>query len=128
LFRSVAYYCSGNITEWTRCSHRTQDPKRQNSFSIPADLKKEYTCLKNFKFKANKRLFAKTLEEIDMEKKNGTNGKQPLLNLNFSSAGKLSRKNPQLKMLIERLGGKFKAEVNNVTVAVISNKGNFINL
>lgn len=43
--------------------------------------------------------------------------------MNFSATPKLSKKNPEIKLIIERLGGKFTTSINNDTVAVISNKG-----
>ena len=128
LYRDFAYKCTGNITEWTKCSYKTQDPARRKTLSIPSDLKSgpdAYTCLKNFKFEARTRVFEKSLDQLSAAKteaKNEEHGKMPLSKLNFSSAGKLTRNNKQLKLMIERLGGTFKAEVNDITVAVISNQ------
>lgn len=130
LKRDTAYKCSGNITEWTKCSYKTQTPTRAASLTIPRDLKSAkdgYTCLKNFKFQPRQRVFEKSLDEI-AEAKNMAHSNVPLNKLNFSSAGKLTRNNKLLKTMIERLGGTFKSEINSFTVAVISNKGLLINV
>lgn len=128
LLRDTAYKCTGNITEWTKCLYKTQDPSRTSTFSIETELKNEFPCLKSFKFQARKRAFEKTLEEIEQEKKEEKSGAQnrvPLSKLIFSSTNKLNRNNKQLKALIERLGGVFTSTVSMNTVAVISNKGMF---
>lgn len=104
----------------------TQDPKRASSFKLSEDLKEDYDCLKKFKFTPQKRLFAKSLEEIQAAKtqvKEEVKVKLPLSKLNFSSAGKLTKKNPKIKQIIESLGGNFKSEVTAETVAVFSNQG-----
>lgn len=131
IFRGVAYYCTGNITEWTKCSYRTQDPKRKSHFDFDRELEKEFKSFKNFKFESSKRLFAKTLEEINQDKENNLNKLNSqnenkenlkLFNISFSAIGKLSKKNADIKLIIERYGGKFSLSLNEFTVAVISNE------
>ena len=71
------------------------------------------------------RLFAKSLEEITAEKQekvSNPNSGKPLLNLNFSTHGKLSRKNEEIKAILMRLGGKLVATIDNLTVALITNE------
>jgi hypothetical protein len=127
VFKGDAYYCTGNITEWTRCTHRTQDPARETFFSIRQEFKTDYDCLRNFKFKPNKRVYTKSLEEIEHDKSSVKNVdvrvNMPCYRLNFTSCGKLNRPNPQMKLIIERFGGKFSAEIGPATVAVISSTG-----
>lgn len=127
--RDTSYKCSGNITEWTKCHYKTQDPARASSFAIDAELKSEYASLKSFKFQVRKRIFEKTLEEIEQEKaevKSNAKSREPLAKLIFSSTAKLNRNNKQLKALVERLGGVFTSQVSVHTVAVFSTKGKTI--
>jgi poly [ADP-ribose] polymerase len=121
--RDIAYKCYGNLTEWTNCTYQTQSPERTEKFEIPQEFKDECPVLKEFKFKAQKRIFEKSLEELESLKRNPDNfrQKQPLYGLEFTIAGKLKRKYAQIKILIERLGGKLAANVGSSTVAVISN-------
>jgi hypothetical protein len=125
--RGIAYKCSGDLTEWTKCLYKTQTPKRKDSFKIDEDLK-VYSCLNTFKFEPNQqRVFEKTLEEaatqVKQEEFNSAtlNPNKPLMRMNFSSNGKLSLKNSQIKLIIERLGGKLVTHLDDSTVALISN-------
>ena len=127
--RGKAYYCSGKITDWTNCTHKTQNPSRTKSFDIEESLREDYPCLKKFKFKSQVRLFPKSLEEMEAEKKDREDNKSaklPLLKLNFSLHGKLERKNDDIKTVITRLGGKVVTGLSLITVAVISNEGNHL--
>ena len=72
------------------------------------------------------RLFAKTLEEAEIKtevKTETIREIQPLYKMNFSATPKLCMKNPEIRLIIERLGGKFTTSITNETVAVISNQG-----
>jgi poly [ADP-ribose] polymerase 1 len=135
VLRSRAYYCSGNITEWTKCTNKTQKPLRLNEFEINKELADEFPFLKKFKFKKRERLFALPLESDDATNPEGEKEKadsakkietkRPLYRLDFSATSKLSIKNTQVKAIIERLGGKLLTNVSNRTVALISNKEEF---
>lgn len=126
VLRGIAYYCTGNITEWTNCGYRTQEPERSKDFHLDDELKKDFTCFKNFKFQPGKRLFAKSLDQIEHDKekklKESIEAKEnlKLKNLSFSSVGKLSLKNADIKLIIESHGGIFSSTVDEFTVAVIS--------
>ncbi|CAG0883144.1 unnamed protein product [Darwinula stevensoni] len=57
VFRSgVGYQCLGNLTEWTKCTNITDNPKRK-PFKIPPELAEEYSLLKKYKGKVGKREF-----------------------------------------------------------------------
>ena len=126
VFKGNAYYCQGNITEWTRCTFKTQTPKRQSHLNLSDEFREEFPCLKKFKFQNNNvRIFAKTLEELSKEKKEKSenpNIKKPLFNMNFSTHGKLTRKNDEIKVVLGRLGGKLQTTLSNLTVALITNE------
>jgi hypothetical protein len=80
--------------------------------------------LKRFKFKQHTRVFEKTLEEYDDERKNKTaeiRVNKPFFKLHFASVGKLERKRAQIKEIIEKLGGKL-SQIDSTTIAVISSQ------
>jgi NAD-dependent DNA ligase len=99
--------------------------------NLSDEFREEFPCLKKFKFqKNNVRIFAKSLEELSAEKKeklDNPNMNKPLFNMNFSTHGKLTRKNDEIKAMLGRLGGKLVTSINNLTVALITNEGEFQN-
>lgn len=88
-------------------------------------MKDEYPCLKSFKYIKNQiRIFEKTLEENSVlikKEPDATDPKQPLKKMSFSTVGKLSKKNNEIKLLIEKLGGKIVTTLDDSTVALITN-------
>lgn len=124
-----AYTCTGNISSWTSCVYRSQQPNRLAKFDIPADLK-NYECLKAFKFQPRTRMFAKTLDQTanktsEAKASFDQTTRKSCYKLYFAYCGKgMSRSNQQMRMLIEKHGGKFGADINTHTVAVISSRGN----
>ncbi len=123
--RGSAYCCYGDLTEWTKCTYKTQEPKRLNQFIINDDLK-DYTCLKDFQFEANQvRVFEKSLEEesVLVKKEQGAtiDEKKPLKGMNFSTVGKLNKKNAEIKLILDRLGGKLVSNLDDTIVALITN-------
>uniref|UniRef100_A0A8C9LGS4 Poly [ADP-ribose] polymerase n=1 Tax=Pavo cristatus TaxID=9049 RepID=A0A8C9LGS4_PAVCR len=55
VFKSDAYYCSGDITAWTKCVAKTQTPNRKD-WVIPKEFR-EIPYLKKFKCKKQDRIF-----------------------------------------------------------------------
>jgi poly [ADP-ribose] polymerase len=43
-FSYTCYRCTGDVTEWTKCSYSTTTPTRK-PFDIPDDIKTEYDAL-----------------------------------------------------------------------------------
>ncbi len=126
VFRDDAYYCTGFASEWTFCQNKTQNPIHRPYFIIKQEFKDKHECLKSFQFKIHQRIFAKSLEAIEKEKqkfkKIDSVTRLPLYHLYFSSCGKLSKTNEQIKLLIEKYGGTYTTELNTFTCAVISNR------
>jgi poly [ADP-ribose] polymerase len=125
VYKGNAYYCHGNITEWTKCAFKTQTPTRVLSLRINEGLREEFDFLKKFKFKPQERIFAKSLAEIASERKEkeqNPNLSKPLYNLNFALHGKLTRKNDEIKVLLARLGARVVTQMNAWTIALISNE------
>lgn len=82
--------------------------------------------MKAFKFEPDQvRIFEKTLEEANKleikQEANTVDPKKPLTRMDFALSGKLSQKNNEIKLLIERLGGHVVTNVNDTTVALIAN-------
>ena len=66
------------------------------------------------------------MEEFEAEKQEKTvnpNANKPLLNMIFSTHGKLSRKNDEIKTILTRLGASLISSLDNLTVALITNEG-----
>ena len=73
----TSYHCTGDVTEWTKCSYSTRAPTRK-AFVIPEDIKQEYDALfvefissidrdflfsKSYKYKKRDRILAKVVEK-----------------------------------------------------------------
>ncbi|XP_022090532.1 poly [ADP-ribose] polymerase 1-like isoform X2 [Acanthaster planci] len=117
------YQCQGNMSSWTKCTVFLQDVKR-GKLIIPQDLDEEY--LTKFKFKAyngGKRIFPK--EEAGAgpsgTKKPIRDDKNPLLNLDIASAGKLDISASAVKDVVKKLGGTYVNSVSRSTACVVSN-------
>ncbi|XP_037719414.1 uncharacterized protein LOC119553225 isoform X2 [Drosophila subpulchrella] len=132
IFNRSGYICNGNISEWTKCTKFLAKPTR-SACKVPTELKEKYpflnlvnnepsvrifqnlppserTLLKNSKIKGN-------TDEFDGPKL--TRKKPPLHNLNFSIIG-LKDQKIELKMRIEKFGGKCETKISANTIAIIS--------
>lgn len=130
VYKGKAYFCTDLLTEWTKCFHKTQEQKRADKFVIDVEeLKEEFPFLNKFKFVQRQRIFAQTLEEVKSSlvktetKEEAVKAMQLLYKMNFAATLKLSRGNPDIKLIGERLGGKFTTGLHEHTVALISNEG-----
>lgn len=61
IFSYTCYRCTGDVTEWTKCSYTTTTPTRK-AFDIPNDIKTEYDAFKSYKYKKRDRILAKVIE------------------------------------------------------------------
>ncbi|XP_069464784.1 poly [ADP-ribose] polymerase 1 [Ambystoma mexicanum] len=116
VFKSDAYYCTGDISAWTKCVSKTQTPNRKD-WVIPKEFH-EVPYLKKFKFKRQDRLFPLTTvkpESVPVtasvvpplkEEPITLPADKPLSNMKILTMGKLSRNKDEMKALIEELGGK----------------------
>ncbi|CAB1435499.1 unnamed protein product [Pleuronectes platessa] len=57
VFKGDAYYCSGDISAWTKCVYKSATPERQD-WVVPKEFN-EVPFLKKFKFKRQDRLYPK---------------------------------------------------------------------
>ncbi|XP_033328280.2 poly-(ADP-ribose) polymerase [Megalopta genalis] len=124
----LGYKCTGDVTEWAKCEHVTQDPKRKK-ISIPSNLKQQYPELKSLKSKVNRRLIKVTApststsikkeDEVDSGPKVQSKPK-PLKHMQFFIIGRTGRDKADLKKEIIHLGGEVSAKLHENVTAVIS--------
>ncbi|MEE6473712.1 hypothetical protein FKM82_010148 [Ascaphus truei] len=126
VFKSDAYYCTGDISAWTKCVAKTQTPNRKE-WVTPKEFH-EIPYLKKFKFKRQDRAFppcaapapatapasAKPAPVVEIS----VTTDKPLSNMTVLTLGKLSKNKDEIKGMIEELGGKTTASANKATLCV----------
>uniref|UniRef100_A0A673I3M8 Poly [ADP-ribose] polymerase n=1 Tax=Sinocyclocheilus rhinocerous TaxID=307959 RepID=A0A673I3M8_9TELE len=141
VFKSDAYYCTGDISAWTKCVFKTQTPDRKD-WVTPKEFS-EIPFLKKFKFQRQDRVFPKdappaaptpssaaatvssaapsasaaasnNLTEVPADK--------PLTGLKLLAVGKLSKNKDELKNAVEELGGKITGSANKAALCLSSKK------
>lgn len=135
VFKSDAYYCTGDITAWTKCLVKTQTPNRKD-WVTPKEFR-EIAHLKKLKVKKQDRLFppeasapvlaaAAPLPEAPTPAAtvpmNSAPQEKPLNNMKILTLGKLSQNKEDVKATIEKLGGKVTATVNKASLCVSTKK------
>ncbi|KAI8428807.1 hypothetical protein MSG28_007474 [Choristoneura fumiferana] len=116
-----------NVSEWTKCSYVTQDPKRK-AMKVPKEFK-ESSAFTKYKPKKGVRLFeaappppviVKKEEPLDQIKKDIPI--PPMKNLQFFLYGKLKGSKEDIKHRILKLGGLVVSKLTDTTAAVVSSK------
>ncbi|XP_063775031.1 poly [ADP-ribose] polymerase 1 [Pseudophryne corroboree] len=129
VFKTDAYYCTGDISAWTKCVAKTQTPSRKD-WVIPKEFH-EVPYLKKFKFKKRDRAFPPSAAPapvsapapaIPAVKEEPIPEGKPLTNMVVLVVGKLSKNKDEVKSLIEELGGKSTGSANKATVCVSTQK------
>ncbi|XP_067420946.1 poly [ADP-ribose] polymerase 1 isoform X2 [Emydura macquarii macquarii] len=127
VFRSDAYYCSGDITAWTKCVAKTQNPNRKD-WIIPKEFR-EISYLKKFKCKKQDRAFPPeaavavnaalpAAASTPLTEKASVPTDKPLSSMKILTLGKLSRNKEEVKAMIEDLGGKVTGTANKATLCI----------
>ncbi|EFN69632.1 Poly [ADP-ribose] polymerase [Camponotus floridanus] len=122
----IGYKCTGNVTEWTKCTYVTQDPKRKKC-EIPSDMKKEFP-IKSYRSKVRKRVFKITAPSSSSSVKEEVDGPKiqakprPLKNMQFVIQGRTQKDKEELKKEILLLGGTVTTKIHEDLAAVISNQ------
>ncbi|XP_063621514.1 poly [ADP-ribose] polymerase [Cydia splendana] len=126
---TFGYKCTGDVSEWTKCSYVTKEPNRK-PMKVPAAFK-DGGAFKRFKPKKGVRLFengapppqiiVKKEEPQDEIKKNIPI--PPLKNLQFFIYGRLKTDKEKLKHHILKLGGLVTSKITDTLAAVVSSKG-----
>ncbi|XP_006871190.1 PREDICTED: poly [ADP-ribose] polymerase 1-like [Chrysochloris asiatica] len=131
VFKSDAYYCTGDVTAWTKCMVKTQTPNRKE-WVTPKEFQ-EISYLKKLKIKKQDRLFppeanapvAAALPPSTATApatENSTLPGKPLSNMKILTLGKLSRNKEEMKAMIEKLGGKLTGTANKASVCISTKK------
>ncbi|XP_012872731.1 PREDICTED: poly [ADP-ribose] polymerase 1 [Dipodomys ordii] len=131
VFRSDAYYCTGDVTAWTKCMVKTQTPSRK-AWVTPKEFR-EISYLKKLKIKKQDRLFppetstptpaapppssASTPISVDSALPD-----KPLSNMKVLTLGKLSRNKDEVKAEVEKLGGKVTGTASKASLCISTKK------
>ncbi|XP_052769011.1 poly [ADP-ribose] polymerase 1-like [Mya arenaria] len=127
VYMADGYRCTGNMTEWTKCIHKTMTPKRK-AFKIP----KEYhdaEILKKYKYVKRDRVFpavtARTTEgpvSSSLDSVDGAVNFHPLEGMKFLLSGKFTKPKAEIVAMVTRMGGTVVTKCDKKTTAVISTK------
>ncbi|XP_040207277.1 poly [ADP-ribose] polymerase 1 [Rana temporaria] len=129
VFKTDAYYCTGDISAWTKCVAKTQTPSRKD-WVTPKEFH-EVPYLKKFKFKRQDRAFPPSVAPTPVSapapaklvvKEEVLPEGKPLTNMTVMLIGKLSKNKDDVKTIIEELGGKTTGSANKATVCVSTQK------
>ncbi|CAB1340117.1 unnamed protein product [Coregonus sp. 'balchen'] len=131
VFKSDAYYCTGDISAWTKCVFKTQLPNRKDwEFH-------ELPFLKKFKFKRQDRVFPKVAPAPPPASSaaipsassapsrpipEGAPADKPLTGMKLLTVGKLRQNKDELKTAVEELGGKITGTANKATLCLSTKK------
>lgn len=142
VFKSDAYYCTGDISAWTKCVFKTQTPDRKD-WVTPKEFC-EIPFLKKFKFKRQDRVFPKdappatptpstaaafvassAVSSVSTASSNNLSevpADKPLTGLKLMAVGKLGKNKDDLKTAVEELGGKITGSTNKAALCISSKK------
>ncbi|XP_057584495.1 poly [ADP-ribose] polymerase 1 isoform X2 [Hippopotamus amphibius kiboko] len=131
VFKSDAYYCTGDVTAWTKCMVKTQTPNRKE-WVTPKEFR-EISYLKKLKIKKQDRIFppetsapvaaAPTPSAASAPAPvNSTPADKPLSNMKILTLGKLSQNKDEVKAMIEKLGGKLTGTANKASLCISTKK------
>ncbi|XP_044025621.1 poly [ADP-ribose] polymerase 1 isoform X1 [Siniperca chuatsi] len=137
VFKGDAYYCTGDISAWTKCVFKTATPIRKD-WVIPKEFH-EVPFLKKFKFKRQDRVYPKeapnqTLTAAKAEPlasassastkllPEGAPADKPLTGIKLLAVGKLTKNKDDLKAAVEELGGKITSTANKASVCLSTKK------
>ncbi|XP_004083528.1 poly [ADP-ribose] polymerase 1 [Oryzias latipes] len=137
VFKGDAYYCTGDISAWTKCVFKTATPLRKD-WIIPKEFH-EVPFLKKFKFKRQDRVYPKeaptqTLTTAKAEPlasgsgalkeqlPEGAPADKPLTGMKLLAVGKLSKNKEELKAEVEEMGGKITGSANKASLCLSTKK------
>uniref|UniRef100_A0AAV2KEV0 Poly [ADP-ribose] polymerase n=1 Tax=Knipowitschia caucasica TaxID=637954 RepID=A0AAV2KEV0_KNICA len=136
VFKGDAYYCTGDISAWTKCVFKTRMPVRSD-WVVPMEFH-EVPFLKKFKFKKQDRVFPKeapapapadvkaepkaSASSAPMEAMLEPTPDKPLTGLKFLTIGKLTKNKDEVKVVVEELGGKITGTANKASFCLSTKK------
>uniref|UniRef100_A0A8C2XQF6 Poly [ADP-ribose] polymerase n=1 Tax=Cyclopterus lumpus TaxID=8103 RepID=A0A8C2XQF6_CYCLU len=121
VFKGDAYYCTGDISAWTKCVYKTTTPIRRD-WVTPKEFH-EVPFLKKFKFKRQDKVYPKeaptqTLTKVKAEPL----ANKPLTGMKLLTVGKLSKNKDDLKTAVEEMGGKISTTANKASLCLSTKK------
>ncbi|XP_006157311.1 poly [ADP-ribose] polymerase 1 [Tupaia chinensis] len=132
VFKSDAYYCTGDVTAWTKCMVKTQTPNRKE-WVTPKEFR-EISYLKKLKVKKQERIFPpessapvaaappSSTASAPAAVNSSAPADKPLSNMKILTLGKLSRNKDEVKALVEKLGGKLTGTANKASLCISTKK------
>uniref|UniRef100_A0A7I2V3E1 Poly [ADP-ribose] polymerase n=1 Tax=Homo sapiens TaxID=9606 RepID=A0A7I2V3E1_HUMAN len=132
VFKSDAYYCTGDVTAWTKCMVKTQTPNRKE-WVTPKEFR-EISYLKKLKVKKQDRIFPPetsasvaatpppSTASAPAAVNSSASADKPLSNMKILTLGKLSRNKDEVKAMIEKLGGKLTGTANKASLCISTKK------
>ncbi|EDL94827.1 poly (ADP-ribose) polymerase family, member 1 [Rattus norvegicus] len=132
VFKSDAYYCTGDVTAWTKCMVKTQNPSRKE-WVTPKEFR-EISYLKKLKIKKQDRLFPPessapappappvSITSAPTAVNSSAPADKPLSNMKILTLGKLSQNKDEAKAMIEKLGGKLTGSANKASLCISTKK------
>uniref|UniRef100_A0A8C0JP24 Poly [ADP-ribose] polymerase n=1 Tax=Canis lupus dingo TaxID=286419 RepID=A0A8C0JP24_CANLU len=124
VFKSDAYYCTGDVTAWTKCMVKTQTPSRKE-WVTPKEFR-EISYLKKLKIKKQDRIFppetSAPVAATSLPNHCSLFPGKPLSNMKILTLGKLSRNKDEVKAMIEKLGGKLTGTANKASLCISTKK------
>uniref|UniRef100_G1M7I7 Poly [ADP-ribose] polymerase n=1 Tax=Ailuropoda melanoleuca TaxID=9646 RepID=G1M7I7_AILME len=132
VFKSDAYYCTGDVTAWTKCMVKTQTPSRKD-WVTPKEFR-EISYLKKLKIKRQDRIFPPetsapvaavalpSTASAPAAVNSSTPPDKPLSSMKILTLGKLSRNKDEVKAMIEKLGGKLTGTANKASLCISTKK------
>uniref|UniRef100_A0A665TTH1 Poly [ADP-ribose] polymerase n=1 Tax=Echeneis naucrates TaxID=173247 RepID=A0A665TTH1_ECHNA len=122
VFKGDAYYCTGDISAWTKCVFKTATPARKD-WVTPKEFS-EVPFLKKFKFKRQDRVYPKEAPSQSLGHVHISFGPtdKPLTGMKLLAVGKLSKNKEDLKTFVEELGGKITGTANKASLCLSTKK------
>ncbi|KAF6073568.1 poly(ADP-ribose) polymerase 1 [Phyllostomus discolor] len=132
VFKSDAYYCTGDVTAWTKCTVKTQTPNRKE-WVTPKEFQ-EISYLKKLKVKKQDRIFPPetstpavaapppSAASAPATVNSSAPPDKPLSNMKILTLGKLSRNKDEVKATVEKLGGKLTGTANKASLCISTKK------
>uniref|UniRef100_A0A8C6KUZ6 Poly [ADP-ribose] polymerase n=1 Tax=Nothobranchius furzeri TaxID=105023 RepID=A0A8C6KUZ6_NOTFU len=124
VFKEDAYYCTGDISAWTKCVFKTRRPARRD-WVTPKEFH-EVPFLKKFKFKRQDRAYPREAPPLPSASGGPTNVScpldKPLTGLKLLAVGKLTKNKDDIKAVVEELGGKITSTAAKAFLCLSSKK------
>uniref|UniRef100_A0A452UHC1 Poly [ADP-ribose] polymerase n=1 Tax=Ursus maritimus TaxID=29073 RepID=A0A452UHC1_URSMA len=120
VFKSDAYYCTGDVTAWTKCMVKTQTPSRKDWVTPKVSGVGGWVLgsqQKNTAIPPSGLVHAPSPHNC-----RAMFPDKPLSSMKILTLGKLSRNKDEVKAVIEKLGGKLTGTANKASLCISTKK------